>query len=154
MYCITWNDVQCSNKCGKACCAQYMIVHVTSHTETIFWLAQMMWCIMTSHTFPPIVGPIISNALKDRWWVQQGTTSWYVCVTEVLQEKAISGGALELLDKYLTQYQTDDGLCNMILVTIASITDSGKWPYTFRNLYGQLKSFLSGQTYSIRTTIL
>ncbi|WAQ96497.1 GDS1A-like protein, partial [Mya arenaria] len=43
---------------------------------------------------------------------------------ESLQQKAIEGGALEVINKYLVQYQTADGLCNMILVTISSITDS------------------------------
>lgn len=43
---------------------------------------------------------------------------------ETLQQKAIEGDALELMSKYLRQYHTDSGLCNMVLVTIASLTDS------------------------------
>lgn len=42
-----------------------------------------------------------------------------------MQQKALDGGALDIIDQYLRQYQHEEGLCNMILVTIASLTDSG-----------------------------
>ncbi|KAL4239957.1 Rap1 GTPase-GDP dissociation stimulator 1 [Mactra antiquata] len=43
---------------------------------------------------------------------------------ELLQEKALELNALDLLGKYLQHYQQDGGLCNMVLVTITSLTDS------------------------------
>ncbi|KAL3877381.1 hypothetical protein ACJMK2_035099 [Sinanodonta woodiana] len=50
---------------------------------------------------------------------------------DVLQEKAISEGAFDVLEQYLAEYfygadgiSHDDGLCNMVLVTIISITDT------------------------------
>ncbi|XP_053392610.1 rap1 GTPase-GDP dissociation stimulator 1-like isoform X2 [Mercenaria mercenaria] len=43
---------------------------------------------------------------------------------ETLQKKTVEGDALDVIAKYLQQYQTEDGLCNMVLVTIASLTDS------------------------------
>ena len=45
---------------------------------------------------------------------------------EVLQQKAIEGGALDVVEQYLQHYQLEEGLCNMVLVTIGSLTDSGK----------------------------
>ena len=44
---------------------------------------------------------------------------------EVLQQKAIEAGALDVVEQYLQHYQLEDGLCNMVLVTIGSLTDSG-----------------------------
>lgn len=46
--------------------------------------------------------------------------------SEVMQQKAIEGGALDIMDQYLRQYKKEAGLCNMVLVTIASLTDSGR----------------------------
>lgn len=48
------------------------------------------------------------------------------CILDVMQQKALDGGALDIIDQYLRQYQNEEGLCNMILVTIASLTDSGE----------------------------
>ena len=45
--------------------------------------------------------------------------------TEILQQKAIEGGALDVVEQYLQHYQLEEGLCNMVLVTVGSLTDSG-----------------------------
>ena len=50
---------------------------------------------------------------------------------EVLQQKAIEAGALDVVEQYLQHYQLEDGLCNMVLVTIGSLTDSGNNTYLF-----------------------
>lgn len=51
--------------------------------------------------------------------------NYFCMLSETLQQKAIEEGALELMGKYLLQYADNDGLCNMVLVTIASLTESG-----------------------------
>ncbi|XP_060551393.1 rap1 GTPase-GDP dissociation stimulator 1-like isoform X2 [Ruditapes philippinarum] len=43
---------------------------------------------------------------------------------ETLQKKALEEDALNLIAKYLKNYETDERLCNMVLLTIASLTDS------------------------------
>ena len=55
------------------------------------------------------------------------SNSYNVCFlfVDMMQQKAIEGGALDIVDQYLHQYRTEEGLCNMVLVTIASLTDSG-----------------------------
>ncbi|XP_060558236.1 rap1 GTPase-GDP dissociation stimulator 1-like, partial [Ruditapes philippinarum] len=43
---------------------------------------------------------------------------------KTLQKKALEEDALNLIAKYLKNYETDERLCNMVLLTIASLTDS------------------------------
>ena len=43
-----------------------------------------------------------------------------------MQEKAIAHGALELLEEYLREHGSDTGTAQMALLTIGSLTDSGR----------------------------
>ena len=45
---------------------------------------------------------------------------------ESVQEKAIAHGALELLEEYLREHGSDTGTAQMALLTIGSLTDSGR----------------------------
>jgi hypothetical protein len=40
-------------------------------------------------------------------------------------QKAVDGGALDVLDEYIRYHQDDHGLCNMVLLTLGSFIDSG-----------------------------
>lgn len=42
-----------------------------------------------------------------------------------LMQKAMDGGALDVLDEYIRYHQQDHGLCNMVLLTLGSFIDSG-----------------------------
>ena len=46
--------------------------------------------------------------------------------SDTLQQRAIELGALDVMGDYLKMYEAEEGLCNMVLVTIASLTDSGR----------------------------
>ncbi|XP_052235417.1 rap1 GTPase-GDP dissociation stimulator 1-like isoform X3 [Dreissena polymorpha] len=63
---------------------------------------------------------------------------------DVLQQAALEGGALEVMSKYLQHCQDEGGLCNMVLVTIASLTDSErcKEKLVACNLCSSLVTFL------------
>ncbi|XP_062604562.1 rap1 GTPase-GDP dissociation stimulator 1-like [Saccostrea cucullata] len=41
-----------------------------------------------------------------------------------LMQKAVDGGALDVLDEYIRYHQEDHGLCNMVLLTVGSFIDS------------------------------
>uniref|UniRef100_K1QHY6 Rap1 GTPase-GDP dissociation stimulator 1-A n=1 Tax=Magallana gigas TaxID=29159 RepID=K1QHY6_MAGGI len=41
-----------------------------------------------------------------------------------LMQKAVDGGALDVLDEYIRYHQQDHGLCNMVLLTLGSFIDS------------------------------
>ncbi len=47
-------------------------------------------------------------------------------LSEALQEKAIEEDVLKLMDQCLQTHLSDQGLTNMVLLTISSISDSGK----------------------------
>lgn len=47
-------------------------------------------------------------------------------LTDSLMQKAVDGGALDVLDEYIRYHQQDHGLCNMVLLTLGSFIDSGK----------------------------
>lgn len=49
--------------------------------------------------------------------------SW--SLVEIIQEKAVEIGALELLDQYLETHYHEDKLCNMVLHCVGSLADSG-----------------------------
>ena len=64
----------------------------------------------------------------------------------------MEGDALNLVSKYLQNYQTDDGICNMVLLTVASLTDSGRF-YTYYDiqlLSEQLQQILCFLSLSLR----
>ena len=46
--------------------------------------------------------------------------------SETIQERAIALGALELMDSYLKKHNDDEGLSQMALMCVGSLTDAGE----------------------------
>lgn len=59
--------------------------------------------------------------------VRRGTLiiMWFFSPPDSLMQKAVDGGALDVLDEYIRYHQQDHGLCNMVLLTLGSFIDSG-----------------------------
>lgn len=58
----------------------------------------------------------------------KGSTNYHVFFfspPDSLMQKAVDGGALDVLDEYIRYHQQDHGLCNMVLLTLGSFIDSG-----------------------------
>ena len=41
---------------------------------------------------------------------------------------------MELMDSYLKKHGNDEGLCQMALMCVGSLTDAGEWMYSSENL--------------------
>jgi len=51
------NDVQCSDKCRKACYLNIACTHNEWYKEgSVFWLVQITLCFMPLHNFPTFIG--------------------------------------------------------------------------------------------------
>ena len=53
--------------------------------------------------------------------------------SESLQGKAVAIGAMEILDSYLQHHSDDENLCQMVLLCVGSLADSGTGIFLFRN---------------------
>nr|XP_034313658.1 rap1 GTPase-GDP dissociation stimulator 1-B isoform X2 [Crassostrea gigas] len=65
-----------------------------------------------------------------------------------LMQKAVDGGALDVLDEYIRYHQQDHGLCNMVLLTLGSFIDSEicRQKFTESSLLSTIVGLLDSQT--------